>query len=942
MEQSTNQKISPKKEIDQSYEFIYAKNQQDQKQKTNTNYHNSDVQDKNMDIENQLTKNQVIKNGNGFQEEFSKSKLQGSENFTQMQDEKNMGNTAELEQDGIQTQIDAQNLQNNSKNNKITHIQHSYEKEENQMTKNQVIKNGNGFQEEFSKSKFWGSQNFTQMQDEQNMGNTAELEQDGIQTSIDSQNIENNNKNNKIAHIQHVYEKGGWKPHSQINYPYQSPYTKGLINYNSNNFQTNSFNNQQVEQKSEKNNKSDVAEHKFQKDQPQQQYPNQSKTNQQANTQSQIDDFYLQPKIFSEYDFNQNNLLNESSKPKSDQIIHQANNIHIQPNKKSEQSYIETNQNNSDHKQSKQDQAYLQSTQQIKNIQKEDLFNQINNQNHKNKNEISNGQFQMEEESLNQKTILDYPAQPNSNKIINQTNNMIPEQQFKETNQNSVQKYLNVDLNNIEKSVEQYLVQQQLQNYNLLTNPTILENEQGQQKKQSNYQQDTNIIHNYTNNNIGIEHSNKQEQQLKETHQNFDQKQYKFDQFHKQLNQQLPLYSNLQTNFMSQESKNEQNKKYYDQFKSQNNQGNTQNNNKDANPSTLIASSTQQSKNIGKNEKNPNLSIKVENLIMWAKLKPFSIPIKQTVYDTLIKSLSKEDKEQNIHIIRCINDIDTSKINYLSEDLYKTQNYYKQDTFSYYKPPNNETHWYLNFADTHLFGFYTSALYAQDELQCTEMPLLAHVKEYLQTQKSVPNLKPRTQESNNPTPVLIMNVPRIGTIDIRPDAKYQKGLYGNNFRNLKEQDLKEKLTVFQNEDLVYTNIIAMSALGYNHGEYTRYQILFTLETAWKAFSQAVQCTKNYYPNTSCVIHTGNWGCGAFGNNYQLMAILQVLAANLAGVEILHYHTFNQHGTNQYTIGIQLYYEIISGITQNQRQVTLDEIIDKILKQKFVWGVSDGN
>ncbi len=33
-----------------------------------------------------------------------------------------------------------------------------------------------------------------------------------------------------------------------------------------------------------------------------------------------------------------------------------------------------------------------------------------------------------------------------------------------------------------------------------------------------------------------------------------------------------------------------------------------------------------------------------------------------------------------------------------------------------------------------------------------------------------------------------------------------------------------------------------------------------------------------------LIHTGFWGCGAFGGNRTLMVILQALAADLAGVE----------------------------------------------------------
>ena len=38
-----------------------------------------------------------------------------------------------------------------------------------------------------------------------------------------------------------------------------------------------------------------------------------------------------------------------------------------------------------------------------------------------------------------------------------------------------------------------------------------------------------------------------------------------------------------------------------------------------------------------------------------------------------------------------------------------------------------------------------------------------------------------------------------------------------------------------------------------------------------------------------VVHTGHWGCGAFGGNRVLMALLQVVAARMAGLERLVFH-----------------------------------------------------
>ena len=41
------------------------------------------------------------------------------------------------------------------------------------------------------------------------------------------------------------------------------------------------------------------------------------------------------------------------------------------------------------------------------------------------------------------------------------------------------------------------------------------------------------------------------------------------------------------------------------------------------------------------------------------------------------------------------------------------------------------------------------------------------------------------------------------------------------------------------------------------------------------------------------VATGHWGCGAFGNNHDLMFLKQWLAASEAGVRKLHYHDFDR-------------------------------------------------
>ncbi len=45
-----------------------------------------------------------------------------------------------------------------------------------------------------------------------------------------------------------------------------------------------------------------------------------------------------------------------------------------------------------------------------------------------------------------------------------------------------------------------------------------------------------------------------------------------------------------------------------------------------------------------------------------------------------------------------------------------------------------------------------------------------------------------------------------------------------------------------------------------------------------------------------MIHTGFWGCGAFGGNRVLMTTLQILAAEMAGLERVVFHTGDASGS----------------------------------------------
>ena len=87
--------------------------------------------------------------------------------------------------------------------------------------------------------------------------------------------------------------------------------------------------------------------------------------------------------------------------------------------------------------------------------------------------------------------------------------------------------------------------------------------------------------------------------------------------------------------------------------------------------------------------------------------------------------------------------------------------------------------WHVNFADPHLFFAYGGPLFAQDEIQVAEHPILGSLREALQAYCATA----LTVEQGRPTPVLVAGVERrchVAT-DPNPAEGRPRGLYGNEF-----------------------------------------------------------------------------------------------------------------------------------------------------------------
>ncbi|KAJ3449149.1 poly adp-ribose glycohydrolase [Anaeramoeba flamelloides] len=160
--------------------------------------------------------------------------------------------------------------------------------------------------------------------------------------------------------------------------------------------------------------------------------------------------------------------------------------------------------------------------------------------------------------------------------------------------------------------------------------------------------------------------------------------------------------------------------------------------------------------------------------------------------------------------------------------------------FDYVTSENdNEVHWYPNFADYYLFGFYSGPLLAQDELQVLEHPSLGSLRQALIHDTSLPkNATPLTRKNGVPTPVLIYNVPRQAILDIAPNKEKGRpfGLYGNQFARTNRKVVLDAVSILNSP--TWSNIYAMEAPKYGLGKYTLSQIKEIFSSCYTSFSAA--------------------------------------------------------------------------------------------------------
>jgi len=258
-----------------------------------------------------------------------------------------------------------------------------------------------------------------------------------------------------------------------------------------------------------------------------------------------------------------------------------------------------------------------------------------------------------------------------------------------------------------------------------------------------------------------------------------------------------------------------------------------------------------------------------------------------------------------------------------------------RDGFYDYRPvleAGADVEWHVNFADPNLFYAYGSALFAQDEIQVAEHPVLGSLREALVASGQAST----TVANGRPTPALVTGAERRVCVQTTPGAEGggPSWLYGMAFARAAPDAVRAATTRI--DPPTVSNIIAIAAPYGGHGRYRADQIGLALSTAYSGFRAAmIESRRAAGPDAHVAVHSGFWGCGAFGGNRVMMTLLQVLAAEIAGVARLALHVGDPSGRLQVERALAL----APGLSD---AASAAELVGRAEALGLSWGVGDGN
>jgi len=246
----------------------------------------------------------------------------------------------------------------------------------------------------------------------------------------------------------------------------------------------------------------------------------------------------------------------------------------------------------------------------------------------------------------------------------------------------------------------------------------------------------------------------------------------------------------------------------------------------------------------------------------------------------------------------------------------------RRGTFQYDPSDDRTMHWTANFADELIFGFSHTPLLAQDELQVAEHPALAHYRLEMRRRGASPNWGFLTDDEA----LLVENVERMGRLN----------MYGNGFATATTQEIDAHLERFEEPQV--NNLFAMAAPDARRRTSGALYEREDLEQYFNRSYAAFQMIKERHPNKNIVVHTGNWGAGAFGNSPKVAALMQLVAARLAEVQLIYYPRIH-------IIDFLAAEEVYSQISLAHPDWTMRQFMDHIFEHRarynLFYGVGNG-
>lgn len=246
--------------------------------------------------------------------------------------------------------------------------------------------------------------------------------------------------------------------------------------------------------------------------------------------------------------------------------------------------------------------------------------------------------------------------------------------------------------------------------------------------------------------------------------------------------------------------------------------------------------------------------------------------------------------------------------------------------------------WHANFANWDLFSSYGTEPFAQDEIQALEHPALGGVREALLARDLSTLVTDIGPAGPTPTPFTISGVQRRAAIDTTPrdDGPWPHGIYGQNFWLAPEEVVLGATRVIAPPTV--SNILAMEAPAMGSGRYSPNEIYFVLLAAASAFAAARAESQRLWPGKVVEVHTGYWGCGAYGGDPVLTAACQIVSASVAGVDRLVFWTWDDAGDARLAVAR----EVADAVLGEIASPLLSNAATLLDSHGFHWGVSDGN